>query len=82
MRTPTGKPILNMLDSIAQFERKLRRQRQGIAKAKAEGKYRGRKPTARVKADKVRELRDAGVRLAEIARQVGISRTSVYRVLG
>ncbi|MGB0057492.1 MAG: helix-turn-helix domain-containing protein [Methyloceanibacter sp.] len=82
MRTPTGKLILNMLGSIAQFERKLRRQREGIAKAKAEGKYRGRKPTARVKADKVRELRDAGVRPAEIARQVGISRTSVYRVLG
>ena len=73
---------MNMLDSIAQFERKLRRQRQGIAKAKAEGKYRGRKPTARVKGDKVRELRDAGVRPAEIARQVGISRTSVYRFLG
>ena len=75
---------MNMLGSIAQFERKLtlERQRQGIAKAKAEGKYRGRKPTARVKGDKVRELRDAGVRPAEIARQVGISRTSVYRVLG
>ncbi len=46
------------------------------------GKYKGRAPTARAKADKVRELRDAGVRPAEIARQVGISRTSVYRVLG
>ena len=68
-----------MLGSIAQFERKLtlERRREGIAKAKAEGKYGGRKPTTRV----VRELRDAGVRLAEIARQVGISRTSVYWVL-
>ena len=82
--TPTGKLILNMLGSIAQFERELtlERQREGIARAKAEGKYRGRKPTARAKADKVRELRHAGVRPAEIARQVGISRTSVYRVLG
>jgi DNA invertase Pin-like site-specific DNA recombinase len=78
--TPTGKLILNMLGSIAQFERELtlERQRESIA----EGKYRGRAPTARAKAEKVRELRDAGVRPAEIARQVDISRTSVYRVLG
>jgi DNA invertase Pin-like site-specific DNA recombinase len=54
----------------------------GIAKARAEGKYKGRAPTARTKADKVRKLRNAGVRPAEIARKVGISRTSVYRVLG
>ena len=47
-----------------------------------EGKYKGRAPTARAKADKVRELRNAGVRPAEIARQVGNSRASVYRVLG
>ena len=82
--TPTGKLILNLLGSIAQFERELtlERQREGIAKAKADGKYKGRAPTARAKADKVRMLREAGVRPAEIARQVGISRTSVYRVLG
>ena len=81
--TPTGKLILNLLGSIAQFERELtlERQREGIAKAKADGKYKGRAPTARAKAHKVRELRDAGVRPAEIARQVGISRTLVYRVL-
>ena len=44
----------------------------GIAKATAKGKYKGRAPTARAKADKVRALRDdAGVGPAEIARQVG-----------
>ena len=82
--TPTGKLILNVLGSIAQFERELtlERQREGIAKAKAEGKYKGRKPTARAKADKVRELRQAGVGASEIARQVGVSRASVYRALG
>jgi len=82
---PPGEGLkLNMLGSIAQFERELtlERQREGIAKARAEGKCKGRAPTARAKAEKVRELRDAGVRPAEIARQVGISRTSVYRVLG
>jgi len=58
--TPTGKLILNVLGSIAQFERELmlERQREGIAKAKAEGKYKGRKPTARAKAEQVRELRN------------------------
>ena len=81
--TPTGRLMFNLLGAIAQFERELTRERMlvGIAKARAEGKYKGRAPTARAKADKVRELRDAGVRPAEIARQVGISRTSVYRVL-
>ena len=76
--------MFNLLGSIAQFERELTRERMlvGIAKARADGKYKGRAPTARAKADKVRELRDAGIRPAEIARQVGITRTSVYRVLG
>ena len=79
----TGRLMFNMLGAIAQFERELmlERQREGIAKAKVEGKYKGRAPTARAKADKVRALRDAGIRPAELARQVGISRTSVYRVL-
>ena len=52
-----------------------------IAKAKAEGKYKGRAPTARMKAEKVRQLKAAGVGPSEIARQVGISRTSVFRIL-
>ena len=72
--TPTGRLMFNLLGSIAQFERELTRERMlvGIAKARSEGKYKGRAPTARAKAEKVRELRDAGVRPAEIARQVGI----------
>jgi DNA invertase Pin-like site-specific DNA recombinase len=46
--TPTGRLMFNMLGAIAQFERELmlERQREGVAKAKAEGKYRGRAPTA------------------------------------
>ena len=46
--------MLNVLGSVAQFEREvmLERQREGIAKAKGEGKYKGRKPTARAKADR------------------------------
>ncbi|SES65873.1 Resolvase, N terminal domain [Nitrosospira multiformis] len=44
--TPTGKLMLTVLGGIAQFEREmmLERQREGVAKAKAAGKYKGRKP--------------------------------------
>jgi Resolvase, N terminal domain len=71
-----------MLGAIAQFERELIRERMlvGIAKAKAEGKYRGRAPTARMQAEKVRQLKAAGVGPSEIARQLGIGRTSVFRI--
>jgi DNA invertase Pin-like site-specific DNA recombinase len=81
--TPTGRLMFNMLGAIAQFERELIRERMlvGIAKAKAEGKYKGRAPTAKAKATKVHELRAAGVGPSEIARQLGISRTSVFRIL-
>lgn len=56
--TPTGKLMVNLLGSIAQFERELmlERQREGIAKAKAEGKYRGRAPTARTQSAAIVDL--------------------------
>ncbi len=81
--TPTGKLMLNLLGSIAQFERELmlERQREGIAKAKAEGKYKGRAPTARAKADEVRKLMEDGVGPMEIARRLDIGRSSVYRII-
>jgi DNA invertase Pin-like site-specific DNA recombinase len=79
--TPTGKLILNLLGSIAQFERELtlERQREGIARAKAQGKYKGRKPTARAKSADVQRLRSEGFGATAIAKQLGISRASVYR---
>jgi DNA invertase Pin-like site-specific DNA recombinase len=79
----TGRLMFNMLGAIAQFERELmlERQREGIAKAKAEGKYRGRAPTARAKASEVRRLRGEGIGPTEIAKRLGISRASVYRAL-
>ncbi|MHC1547257.1 recombinase family protein [Phyllobacterium sp. K27] len=81
--TPTGKLMINMLGSIAQFERELmlERQREGIAKAKAEGKYKGRAPTARAKSDAVLDLVREGIGPVEIARRLGIGRSSVYRIL-
>ncbi|MDA8771091.1 recombinase family protein [Planktomarina temperata] len=81
---PTGKLILNVMNSVAQFEREmmLERQRECIAKAKAEGKYKGRKPTARAKTDMVRLALDEGVSKAQICRDLQISKTSLYRVIG
>ena len=81
--TPTGKLVLDLLGSVAEFERNmmLERQREGIAKAKAEGKYKGRQPTARAKADQVLALKAEGKGATEIAKQIGIGRASVYRIL-
>jgi len=59
----------------------LERQREGIAKAKAHGKYKGRKPTARAKADEIKALAADGVSLSDIARQLDIGKASVHRVL-
>ncbi|WP_374308794.1 recombinase family protein [Methylocella sp.] len=82
--TPTGRLMLNMLGSVAQFEREimLERQREGVAKAKAEGKYKGRAPTARAKADEIKALAARGDMTREaIAAQLGIGVASVYRAL-
>jgi DNA invertase Pin-like site-specific DNA recombinase len=81
--TPYGELIFTMIGAIAQFERDimLERQREGIAEAKARGKYKGRKPTAREKADQVLAMNAERIRPTDIARQLGISRSSVYRIL-
>lgn len=82
--TPTGRLMLTMIGGIAQFEREimLERQREGIAKAKAEGKYKGRKPTALAQTDKVLELAGDGMKALAIAKELGIGKSSVYRILG
>jgi DNA invertase Pin-like site-specific DNA recombinase len=81
--TATGRLMLTMLGAIAAFERDLmlERQREGIAKAKAEGKYKGRVPTAQRQATDVLKLRAEGMRPVDIALRLGIGRASVYRVL-
>lgn len=82
--TPTGKLMLTMLGGIAEFEREimLERQREGIEKARREGKYKGRQPSAMNKAAEVRELLAQGVKPAEAARRAGISIRSLYRIKG
>ena len=75
--------MITMLAAIAEFERGLllERQREGVAKAKLDGKYKGRKPTARAKAAEVVRLDAEGLQRTEIARRTGIGVASVYRVL-
>ena len=79
--TAAGKAFLDMLGVFAEFETSLRKERQleGIAKAKAEGIYKGRKPS--IDADRVRQLKAEGLGATEIAKKTGIARASVYRIL-
>jgi DNA invertase Pin-like site-specific DNA recombinase len=60
---------------------RLERQKEGIAKAKGDGKYKGRAPTALRKADQVKALHAAGIGATEIAAKLGMGRASVYRAL-
>jgi DNA invertase Pin-like site-specific DNA recombinase len=80
--TAAGKAFLDMLGVFAEFETNLRKERQleGIAKAKAAGVYKGRKPTVDVV--RVRALQQEGLGPSAIAKTLGIGRASVYRALG
>ena len=82
-RSAAEELTFNLLTSIAQFERQimLERQREGIAKAQREGKYKGRAPTAAIKVDEIKARRAAGDGASKIARELNISRASVYRML-
>jgi DNA invertase Pin-like site-specific DNA recombinase len=82
-RNPTSKLMLTILAGVATWEREimLERQREGIARAKAEGKYRGRLPTARMLTAQIHSMARANIKQGQIATSLGISRTSVWRVL-
>lgn len=81
--TPTGKLMLTMLGGVAQFEREmiLERQREGVARAKVAGKYKGRKPIAPELRAEVVHLAGLGLTKAGIARKLGLGEASVYRIL-
>lgn len=78
---PMGRLVLNVVGAIGQFERELmlERQRHGIAAAKAEGRYKGRAPTARKLAPEIARRRAAGESPTAIAAALKISRASVFR---
>jgi DNA invertase Pin-like site-specific DNA recombinase len=82
-QTPTGKLMLAVLGGVAQFEREimLERQREGIAKARSDKKYKGRKPLASDRRENVIKLANDGLTRSSIAKQVGIGEASVYRIL-
>jgi DNA invertase Pin-like site-specific DNA recombinase len=79
--TPAGKAFLDMLGVFAEFETNLRKERQleGIAKAKAQGIYKG--GTRQIDRDTVLDLQSKGFKPAEIATKLKIGRASVYRIL-
>ena len=80
--TAAGKAFLDMLGVFAEFETNLRRERQmeGIAEAKARGVYAGKGRPRSVDSDEVLRLaNEEKLRPTEIARRLGIGRTSVYR---
>lgn len=76
-----GRLMLNILGAFAEFETEIRkeRQRDGIDKAKAAGRYKGR--PKKIDPERVAELRASGLGATEIARQLGVGRASVYRVM-
>lgn len=79
--TASGTAFLQMLGVFAEFETNLRKERQmaGITRAKSEGKYNGRKPT--IPRERVRALHKQGLGASAIAKELGIGRASVYRLL-
>jgi DNA invertase Pin-like site-specific DNA recombinase len=81
--TPTGKLMLTVLGAIAQFEREmmLERQREGIAKAKSDGRYKGRKPIDAQRRKGVLKLAAEGSTRAAIAAQLGVGEATVYRII-
>ena len=78
-RKPTSKLMLTILAGVATWEREimLERQREGIAKAKAAGKYKGRPPS--VDRAKIRELLTR-MGPADVAKTMGIARSTVYKL--
>ena len=81
--TAAGELIFHVFGAVASFERKLmlERQREGIAKARVEGRYTGRKPTVRNQAEQIRAMMAAGDGPTVIARKLKVARSSVYAAL-
>lgn len=81
--SPTGRLMLTMIGAVASFERQLllERQAEGIAIAKSQGRYKGRKPTAMDKTDDVKKMLADGLTKRLIAEKLKISLSSVYRIV-
>lgn len=79
--TPEGRLMLQILGSMAEFETAIRKERQmeGIEKAKAEGRYKGRPKS--IDGDEVKRLVATGLGATAVAKKLGVGRASVYRVI-
>jgi DNA invertase Pin-like site-specific DNA recombinase len=82
-KSPTGKLTLTMFGAMAQFEREmmLERQREGIKRARDNGKYGGRKGVSDAKVTQVQALKDQGLKPPQIAKELSLGRSTVYRLL-
>lgn len=82
-KSPAGKMMLTMFGAMAEYERSLmlERQREGIKKAQDDGRYGGRKPVPQETVAKVHELRTKGRKPPEIAKELSLGRSTVYRLL-
>lgn len=80
--TARGRHLVTDIGILAGIEAEFirERQREGIAKAKSQGKYTGRAPTARQKSAEVYRLRDTGMTFAKIGAALGISEASAYQI--
>ncbi len=81
--TSIGQMFYSMLGIISEFEYHLKRERQieGIARAKKEGRYKGRKPLSHDIQGQIIQLKKENIKPTEIARRLAIGRTSVYKYL-
>ena len=78
-KTPEGKCLLNMLSVFSEFETSIRRERQMSGIKANKDKFKGRGQTIDI--DQIKALKDEGLGATAIAKDMGIDRTSVYRLL-
>ncbi|ELV7518143.1 recombinase family protein [Photobacterium damselae] len=82
-KSPTGRLMITMIGAVASFERQLllERQAEGIAIAKAKGKYKGRKPIEERVVQRAKTLKQQQASNVDICRELNISLSSLYRIL-
>lgn len=83
LTTATGRAMAGLLAIFAEFEREILRERvkAGIAHAREKGKNHGRPITVKQYEQRIKELFASGLSKSEIAKKLGIGRTSVRRML-
>jgi DNA invertase Pin-like site-specific DNA recombinase len=82
--SPMAKLMLSVMGAIHEFDRALikERQREGIALAKKRGAFKGRrKSLSQAEVAELRQQIEAGARTAQVARELGISRQTLYQYL-